>query len=316
MEKQQIEDAWVAGQLEGLSPPWIPDDTRGQATLRERLDTNRYQYWRPALGVAVLACLILAFTPHVRGVAQAVWARWTVGSIDMVTADLSSWPLETRITSGAMSVEAPSGLTFHDGAPDSQADAERRAGFAIRLPPSAVLSGTPSFTILESIDVDQTIDVARLRAALGRVGAEDLVVPAEWNGAVVRARIAAVAVATYPASIEIVQIEPVALYVPVGIALNHLAEMVFRSTGLPAREAKAAGLAYAIHPAWLMHVAADDAGKVHRVELGNGNAWLVEEVDASGRLVEVVVLRSTPERIYAVTSPDRATSLRVAAALP
>ena len=314
MEKQQIEDAWVAGQLEGLSPPWIADDTRGQTALRERLDSNRYHAWRLALGVAVLACLILAFTPQVRGVAQAVWARWTVSSIDMVTADLSTWPFDTSITSGRVMAEhIELGAV---SAADSQVEAERRAGFAIRLPPSVVMSGAPRFTIVKSIEIGSSINVARLGAALARAGAEDLVVPAEWNGAVVRAHIAAAAVATYPAGVEIVQIEPVALYVPVGIALNHLAEVVFRSAGLPAREAKAAGLAYAIQPAWLMHVAAEDAGKVQRIELGNGNAWLVEEVDASGRPVETVVLRSTAERIYAVTSPDRATSLRVAAALP
>jgi hypothetical protein len=79
--------------------------------------------------------------------------------------------------------------------------------------------------------------------------------------------------------------------------------------------ARAAGLASAIRPAWLLRVRADERERVERLSLRNGEAWL-GEASPNGRVGDVVVMRSSEDRIYVVTGPSREQAIAVAEALP
>jgi hypothetical protein len=79
--------------------------------------------------------------------------------------------------------------------------------------------------------------------------------------------------------------------------------------------ARAAGLASAIRPAWLLRVRADERERVERLSLRNGEAWLIGEVSPNGRVGDVVVMRSSEDRIYVVTGPSREQAIAVAEAL-
>ncbi len=106
------------------------------------------------------------------------------------------------------------------------------------------------------------------------------------------------------------------LDVPVGIALSDLATAVFRASGLSPEAARAAGLAYAISPAWLLRVSAEDSAVVRRLSLRNGEAWLIGESSPDGQIREVMLMRTSASRLYVVTSTNDEQAIAVAEALP
>jgi hypothetical protein len=158
--------------------------------------------------------------------------------------------------------------------------------------------------------------VSRLEAALRSAGASDVTVPPEWDGASVRAHVRNVVIAHYADDLTVTQSALPSLDVPVGIPLSDLARTMFRASGMSAEAARAAGLAYAIRPAWLLRVSAEDREQVERLSLRNGEAWLIAEAAPDGRVGDVVVMRSNDGRIYVVTSPSYAQAIAVAEALP
>jgi hypothetical protein len=118
-------------------------------------------------------------------------------------------------------------------------------------------------------------------------------------------------IAEYPGDLSIVQAAPVRLAVPVGFSLARLAEIVFRIAGSSWWEARLLGRAYAAAPALLLD-APDRAGIIETAPMPGGSpAIVVDEVGDDGR-PETTVLVSRGWGLYAVTSPDRATSLRIA----
>jgi hypothetical protein len=116
--------------------------------------------------------------------------------------------------------------------------------------------------------------------------------------------------------LAVAQAPPPSLDVPVGIPLSDLATAMYRASGMPAEAARVAGLAYAIRPAWLLRVRADERTQVERLSLRNGDAWLISEVDSDGRRGAVTVMRSGDDRIYVVTSPRREQAVAAVAELP
>lgn len=306
MESRKPDDQWVSSQLNELAPSWETDVPRATSQLHVALgQPTRRSNWVVASGVAALMCMAVALTPQARGLAQATWAKWTMtGGVDVVFDSGNGWSVPGNISmSGAESVH-------------TLAEAERIGAFSLQLPEPISLGGAPAFTVMGPIEIEQTLDVGMLSAALERVGAKDVAVPHAWHGAVVGARIRSLVIATYSGGVQIAQALKPELYVPVGIALNDLAVVIFRGMGMPDREATAAGLAYSMNPTWLLAVPTEERRHVHRVALRNGEALVIEEADASGGVKEVTVLRSNSDRIFAVTTPNRQTSLAVAEALP
>ncbi|MCC7043534.1 MAG: hypothetical protein IT183_06715 [Acidobacteria bacterium] len=303
MDRHTHDDPFVAQQLAALTPAWMPDTAHGRATLDDALRARQAPRAFVAAGVAALLLVAVTFTPQVRTYAQDVWARWTMTRVEVVTTTMPG-PFSTR---GSFS----GGGTFA-----MQADAERAAGFAVHLPPADVVGDAQQFVLVESAVVEETIDVPRLEAALRTAGATDVTVPREWDGASVRAHVRNVVVARYADGLTVTQAALPSLDVPVGIPLNDLATTIFRASGMPAEAARAAGLAYAIRPAWLLRVRAGNREHVERLSLRNGEAWLIADVAPGGRVSDVLLMRSNDTRIYVVTSPNREQAIAVAEALP
>ena len=224
--------------------------------------------------------------------------------VAVVRLDLSRIPLDTSVRTDGMTLDASS--------PD---DAARKAGYAPFVLPVDAVGTAPTLRVVGRIDATQTIRTPQIEAALRREGVTDVVVPPEWNGLALRASIGPIVAATYPGEIEILQAPPVRLETPASFPLARFVATVFRAAGLPPHEANRLGAEFAAHPAWLLDVPADDAAVVETVSLPGGSGLLIEDPDESGG-ARVTVIVSRPARIYSVSSPSRAESLRLAAMLP
>jgi hypothetical protein len=301
MDQQTHDEPFVERQLAALTPAWTPDTVRARAQLDDVLQTWRVPRTLMLAGTAAMALVALALTPQARTYAQDVWARWTLTRVEVMTTTTAGPGIRQSFSGG--------------GNFTSQVDAERAVGFTLRLPP--VTDGVAlQFSVLNSLVIEETIDVAALEATLRAVGATDVTVPREWDGTTIRAHARNVVVALYADELVISQAMPPSLDVPVGIPLSDLATTMFRASGMPAEAARRAGLDYALRPAWLLRVRADERTQVERLSLHNGDAWLIREVDPDGHLGDATVMRSGNDRIYVVTSPRRDQAVAVAAELP
>ena len=179
-----------------------------------------------------------------------------------------------------------------------------------------VLDANPGITITGPISVEQTIHIRDLESALARVGANDAEVPAEWEGARLRIEIGPMVAANYPDNVHILQARPIEFSVPSGFALEHFAELAFRSIGVSSWESRAMAQKFAAHPSWLLDIPPDAVVNVQEVALGAGPALLIEDFDQKGALKQATVVRNTSERMYSVSSRNRELSTKIANALP
>jgi hypothetical protein len=194
-------------------------------------------------------------------------------------------------------------------------EAEQLAGFKPNLP-AGVLSSSPRLTVTGPIIAQQTIRVNDLRSALARRGAADLAVPADWDGVTLRAVIGPMLAADYPGEVQILQSKPVSLSVPSGFPLENFANVAFRSIGVSSRDASAMAKKFAADPAWFVDIPPDEVVGIQELSLVNGPAMLTEEYGDSGAIVRETVIRSTRDRLYAVMSPTRELSVKIASSLP
>jgi hypothetical protein len=290
---------WIAARLAALTPVWEPDVVRARTRLRHSEPARP----RRALVAAALgtAAVVMAFvSPYGRAGAQDLWFRWFVTRVAVVRLDLSKVPLQTSIRTDGLQQRV------------SLAEATTRVGFTPALPPPGLAGGAPELSIVGRIEVTQRIDIRALGAALAREHAADVEVPAHWNGTSLRAVVGPMLVANYPGDVEILQTAPIRLEMPADFPLERFAEIAFRAGGVPWREARQLAADYARQPAWLLDVATDEAVLVETVVLpGGGAALLVEDPDEQGGDRATVFL-SRPTRLFSVSSPDRALSLRIA----
>lgn len=299
---------WVAARLATLAPDWEPSLARGRSHLAAH-DRAPRRAWRYGLATVAAALLITALAPSGRAMAQDLWYRLFVSRLAVVRLDLSQVPLDTDIRTTGAPQQA-----------DSIAEASRLAGYTVELPRSGTLPGVPVLSVLPPVEVHQRIQAQALRAALAELGVADIEVPARWEGLTVRATVGRTVVARFlgsgaagrhPDDVTIVQTPPVRLDVPSGVALDRLAEAIFRVGGLSWSESRRLGEEYAAHPAWLFDVPENGPVTVETVPLAGGTAIVI--ADASDGLTTVWVTR--PWRIYGVSSPSREKSLRVASTL-
>jgi hypothetical protein len=304
---------WTAARLAAVAPTWEPDPVRARMRVRDRPATRsrRLVYATAGLAAAVIVTFV---SPSGRALAQDLWYRLYASRIAVVRLDLSHNPLETSIHSDANAVSV-----------DSVEEAARVAGFTPYLPVVDGLPESPVLNVLGPIEVQQTIRVHRLSAALAAVGASDLEVPAEWEGVRLRADIGPIVEARYPdrsagapKDVEILQMPAVRLEMPAHFPLAQLAEIVFRSAGSSWWEARRLGQEYANNPAWLFDVPADAPVTVEEVALPHGDGLLIQYLDDDddpGSMRSLVLL-GRPWRLYGVIASDRELALRIAAALP
>jgi hypothetical protein len=298
------ENAWVAARLARLTPTWTPDAVGARAALdRAAAPRRRAPTYRFAAAAAALVALV-GVVPTGRALAQELWYRLFVTRVTVVRMDLSKIPLDTHVGLIGGPIDA-----------GSVGDVRAKVGFTPALPPSGVIADTPQLSIIDRMEVTQTIRTAAFEQALAKVGATDVEVPAAWDGVRLRGIIGPAVLAAYRGNVEIIQTPPIRLEVPSGFPLARFAEAAFRTTGLSWWEARKLGEEYAARPAWLMDVPADQLAMVETVDMPAGRGVVVEEPE-DGDGGRTTVILSGPSRIYTISSPSRELSLRIAGSLP
>jgi len=301
------EDQWIANRLATLEPHWSPNLTRGRALLDSTLEKRHHSFrWIAVAAATAAVCVAVLALPATRALAQQLWYRFILNRVDVVRLDLSTLPLQMRVTTNGLE------QSVHD-----IAEAERKTGFRPYLPPPSVLHTNPGITITGPISVEQIIHVRDIESALVKVGASDVQVPAGWEGSQLRTQIGPMVELNYPDRVHILQTRPFELSVASGVPLEHFAEVAFRSIGVSSWEARAMAQRFAANPAWLLDLPPDAVVNIQEVSLQAGPAMLIEEVDDRGAAVKrVTVVRSTSERMYSVSSGNRELSMKIADALP
>jgi hypothetical protein len=257
-----------------------------------------------AAAATAAVCVAVLALPGTRALAQELWYRFVLNRVDVVRLDLSKLPLRMQVTTNGVEQRV-----------QNMDEAERKAGFRPYLPALGALYANPGITVTGPLAVEQTIHVRDIESALGKVGASDVQVPAEWEGMQLHTEIGPMVKESYPDNVHIVQARPIELSVPSGFALEHFAEVAFRSIGVSLWEARAMAQKFAAHPAWLLDMPADAVVNVQEVALRTGPALLIEDFDEKGTLRATVVC-STSERMYSVSSRNQELSIKIANALP
>jgi hypothetical protein len=299
------EDRWVANRLATIEPQWSPNLARGRELLDARLAERRHSWtWVAVAAATAGVCVAVLALPATRAIAQELWYRFVLNRVEVVRLDLSKLPLHMQVTTNGLEQDV-----------QNLDEAERKTGFRPYLPSSEVLYANPSITVTGPITIEQTIHVRDIESALGKVGASDVQVPAEWEGMRLRTKIGPMVAANYPDNVHILQARPIELSVPSGFALEHFAEVAFRSIGVSRWEARTMAQKFAAHPAWLLDIPPDAVVNVQEVALRSGPALLIEDLDEKGA-VPAAVIWSTSERMYSVSSKNRELSVKIADDLP
>ena len=300
------EDLWVANRLATIEPQWSPNLARGRALLDAGLEGRRHSWsWMAAAAATAAVCVAVLALPATRAIAQELWYRFVLNRVDVVRLDLSKLPLHMQVTTNGLEQDV-----------QNLDEAERKAGFRPYLPALGALYANPGITVTGPIAVEQTIHVRDIESALSKAGASDAQVPAEWEGVQLRTEIGPMVAANYPDNVHILQVLPVELSVPSGFALEHFAELAFRSIGVSLWEGRAMAQKFAADPAWLLDIPADAVVNVQEVALRTGPALLIEDFDEKGAVKRATVVRSTSERMYSVSSRNRELSIKISNALP
>jgi hypothetical protein len=299
------ETRWVSDRLAKLDPAWKPDFGHGRELLDAGLARRKHSWPWPALAAAAAVCAAVVVLPQTRALAQQLWVHYILNRVDVVRVDFSDLPLRAHVTASGPTQMA-----------QDLDDAERKAGFRPHLPEPGVLPANPSVTVIGTISVEQTIRVGELQAALNKVGANDVHVPAGWEGIQLHAGIGPIVNLGYPDEVGILQARPIKVAVPAGFPLQFFAEVTFRSLGRSAPEAQSLAQRFVTNPAWLLGIPADEVASIEQVSLRKGAAMLIEEAKDDGSPGRVTVLRSTNERMFCVLTNSRQVALRIADALP
>ena len=298
------ETQWIDERLAVTAPTWEPDPIRARAAIDAAPKTSHRRAGAFVLAAATAVVIAAIVAPSGRALAQDLWYRFFVTRVSVVRMDLSKIPLDTNVRLFGGPIDG--------GSAD---DVAAKVGFTPALPPSVVIPDTPQLSIIDRMEVTQTIRAAAFEQALAKVGANDVEVPAAWDGVRLRGIIGPAVLAAYPGDIEIIQTPPIRLEMPAGFPMARFAEAAFRTTGLSWWEARKLGEDYAARPAWLMDVPADELAFVETIDLAAGHGVVVEEPGDGGGARTTVIL-STSSRIYAISSPSRELSIRLAGSLP
>jgi len=298
------EDRWVAGRLATLAPTWRPDFVHGRRLLDAGIRKRAHSWHWMAAAAAVALCIVALAIPHGLMYAQQLWHRLVLKRVDVVRLDLSHSPLRARVTTNGLEQTV-----------QNLDEAELKAGFRPDLPSAGVLPMKPVIKVTGQIDLEQTIHVPDIKAALQKLGASDVQVPTEWEGMQLRTEIGPTVTADY-ADVQIIETRPFELSIPPGFPLEAFAEVAFRSLGVSAWEARALAQKFVANPAWLLDIPADEIVNVQEVALRTGPAMLIESFDNRGKIERATVIRNTSDRIYAVSAKTRPLALRIAGTLP
>ena len=195
------EGRWVANRLAAIEPQWNPNLARGRELLDTRLAGRIHSWtWMAAVAATAAVCIAVLALPATTALARELWYRFVLNRVDVVRLDLSKLPLHMQVTTNGLE----QGVQNMD-------EAESKTGFRPYLPSPGVLYANPDFSVTGPISVEQTIHVRDMESALGKVGASDVHVPAEWEGVQLRTEIGPMVTANYPDNVHILQARPIAL---------------------------------------------------------------------------------------------------------
>jgi hypothetical protein len=195
-------------------------------------------------------------------------------------------------------------------------EAEMKAGFRPYLPSSSILTTSPRITVTGAISMEQTIHVGELAAALQKAEANDVQVPAEWEGVQLRYEIGPTLTADYSNDVQIVQARPTKLVIPSNFALAQFAEAAFRSVGASSWKARVMAQKFAAHPAWLLDIPSGTAVSVQELEIHGRSALLIQHLNGNGALKRATVFYTTGDQMFSVSSGNVQLSTRIAENLP
>lgn len=304
--EQNSTSEWVAERLASVKPEWQPNADRASAKLRARMEqASPRRGWTAAAVTVGVILAVVAAVPQSRAVAQDLWYRvFFVRRFEAIRLDLSRIPLQASITSNGVT---QSFATLEE--------AERKAGFRPMAPPPEVAGrSTGEFTVTGPIGARQMVDLPALRAALDKVGAREVQLPAEWQGATIRMNLGPMVFSGYEQGVQIVQAKPIELHVPGGFPLAKFAEAAFRCAGISEWQARAMGEKFTKSPAWLLHLPEDEVANIEEIPLRVGSGLLVEDTLEGGGS-RATIMFGTAERIFAISSPSREFGIRIANSL-
>jgi hypothetical protein len=234
--------------------------------------------------VTILAsCGFLLTLPSTRGLAQRLWNRVFLsgGMVVVRTSQFEPVPQEYDY-----SWVAPSNSSSNQPVADI-AEAAARAGFVPRLPAPELLEGLPPvpfLRVLNSEGTELTVRVADITARLQRAGISpaDVQVPLDWDGVVLHfpGGRSILAIYDYGNTLHRAMIHQGPLdsgiLVPAGFPLDKWIEIMLRTSGLSAAEAREQRNRFAENPFGILLIPPDYKGNVRPVFLKSGPAVLVE----------------------------------------
>jgi hypothetical protein len=232
-------------------------------------------------------------TLAVAGVSHEVWQRLTITEIGIVRLDLSRLPLQTTV-----SMNGPTGVVR------DLDEAGRKLGFAPNLPPGRM---PVRMTVASPATITQTVQVDPLRKLLPA----DVEVPQEWDGKVLRAAVGATLIAEFDDGVQLVQTQPIEMFLPQGFPLEQFVETVFRAAGMTWREARTFAQKFATHPSWLLNIPKEDEAAVREVRLRSGTAVLIEDRNEN-KAERFSIVFGTTDRVYLVSAASEQAALRMA----
>jgi hypothetical protein len=224
------------------------DQPVAPGAVRERPGWTRWRLWRPALaGAAAFIVIASVFVvPDVRAAAQEFLNLFRVRRFVAVSVDparfeqLENSQVDLRALIGASTevIEKP-------GEPQLAGSAEEAgqlAGITVRTP-----SVLPQGYSLLGIKVQPqgtlrfTADTTKIQTIIDAIGASDVAIPPQLNGASVTVTKPPVVVMTYARgrdNVALVQARSPDVALPDGVNLRELGEIGLRVAGLPADEAR------------------------------------------------------------------------------
>lgn len=225
-----------------ISPP------AANPITQERSRWMEWRLWRPALaGAAALIVLAgLVMVPDVRVAAQEFLNLFRVRRFVAVSVDASRFEqLENSQVDLRALIGASTEIIEKPGEPQVASSAEEAghlAGITVRTP-----SVLPQSYSLLGIKVQPqgtvrfTADTTRIQAIVDAIGASDVTIPPQLNGASVTVNKPPVVVTTYAHgrdNIALVQARSPDVALPDGVNLRELGEIGLRVAGMPADEAR------------------------------------------------------------------------------
>jgi hypothetical protein len=310
-------DDWVDRQLASLpATDKEPNTARGLAALqtRERNWLAARRRLSFAVAVAAAACVTLMALPGTRAYAQLLWDSLFLGRVEVARVNFADVPK-------ALHVDLLQGSIFE--VPVRSIDeAEREVGFRPTLPPSGILSRTPSLGFNSTFEFGMTIHRAELSRALEEAGVSGVELPPNWEGASVRLELGPI-VNAYYGQVSLSQCRPFMLITSPGFDTARFLEVAFRILGVEEREARRISNRFAANPAWFWGIPRDKEVTIQEVSLRSGPGVYIETFDRRGLQVDAELIWNTPDRIYYASGiinhsppPSRELLLAVANSIP